>query len=164
MAFGWSKIWNLLLANTSLNDIFSIKGNIKESNKVTEYDELGRIIKEELKNENFKYSKEYEYKKRITSPSTLETYLLSKEVIKINDVLITEREYEHDTVGRITSIVDNTFGNKTYSYDEKTGYLSEDNERTYSYDLEGNILTNGENIITYNSDNHLLVNCINGVK
>ena len=106
MAFGWSKIWNLLLANTSLNDIFSIKGNIKESNKVTEYDELGRII----------------------------------------------------------SIGDNTFGNKTYSYDEKTGYLSEDNERTYSYDLEGNILTNGENIITYNSDNHLLVNCINGVK
>ena len=154
-------IMNLLLSNTSISDILSIKGNIKGSNKVSEYDDLGRLVKEELKNENFKYSKEYEYKKRISSSQTLETHLLSKEVIKINNVLITERTYETDDLGRITSIEDNLFGNKTYSYNQ-SGFLIQDNERTYSYDAEGNILTSGVDVLTYNSENHLLVTSING--
>ena len=154
-------IMNLLLSNTSISDILSIKGNIKGSNKVSEYDDLGRLVKEELKNENFKYSKEYEYKKRISSSQTLETHLFSKEVIKINNVLITERTYETDDLGRITSIEDNLFGNKTYSYNQ-SGFLIQDNERTYSYDAEGNILTSGVDVLTYNSENHLLVTSING--
>ena len=73
---------------------------------------------------------------------------MSKVVIKINDVLITEREYGHDTVGRITSIVDNTFGNKTYSYDQR-GFLIQENEREYEYDDNGNITKNGSDTLHY---------------
>ena len=82
---------------------------------------------------------------------------ISNETITFDNALITERSYSYNLNGMLSSITDNIFGSHTYAYNQ-LGYLTLDrtidskgniiSNTTFSYDLNGNILTNG-NITTY---------------
>ena len=75
--------------------------------------------------------------------------MIKSETIKLNGIELTRR-YEIDSLGRVTSINDPIFGNKTYAYNSK-GFLINDNGTTISYGKNGNITSYGSKTFSYDS-------------
>ena len=79
---------------------------------------------------------------------------MNKETFKINNINY-ERNYILDSLGRVTSITDTTFGSHAYSYNN-LGYLSSDDNKSLAYDINGNILSYGTNSYTYDNLSRLI--------
>ena len=158
-------ICDLTITNNAIYDVDGLKNKIQKVIKETKTDDLGRLIKEEIKENNLCYVQEYTYLRRSGSEQYT-SFLVETTKQLINNAFIKEIKYSYDNLKRVTRVQERY--NETSSFEEvenytydKRGYLVGDNDRTYEYDDNGNITKNGENIITYNSDNHLLVNSIN---
>lgn len=112
------------------------------------YDSFGRMNQYILyKNTNELFKNTYSFKTR--SDDTYTSLQVKKETIKINNTNY-ERNYTLDSLGRVTSITDTTFGSHTYTYDN-LGYLSFDDNKEITYDNNGNITNYGTNHYDYDS-------------
>ena len=109
-------------------------------------DEFRRICKKEItKGSNNIISSDIEYRYLGTDKTS---YQVGRETIICQSEI--ERRYEYDQVGRITSINDDVYGEKTYSYDDR-GFLIKDNGTNIEYDKNGNITKYGTTVYEYAS-------------
>lgn len=132
------------LSQTTINSLIN---KLTETKKISIYDELGFLKKTEIYDGNSNIlSNTYEYKK--SSNNSFLTINPSKETIKVNNNINTQRLYTTDEFGRITSVSDSLYGSHTYEYNSR-GFLTKEDSTTYTYDTNGNILTKGNNTFTY---------------
>lgn len=116
------------------------------------YDSFGRMNQYILyKNTNELFKNTYSFKTR--SDDTYTSLQVNKETIKINNTNY-ERNYTLDSLGRVTSITDTTFGSHTYTYNN-LGYLSFDDNKEITYDNNGNITNYGTNHYDYDNSSRL---------
>ena len=158
--------------NTSIPSSIS---SIEEYHKNHYYDSFGRMDQYILyKNNTELLNDTYSFKTR--SDDTYTSLQVKKETFKINNTNY-ERNYTLDSLGRVTSITDTTFGSHTYTYNS-LGYLSTDDNKSLTYDSNGNITDYGtnhyvydnlsrlvsynNNPITYNSTHPFLMKTYNG--
>ena len=108
--------------------------------KSTGYDTLGRAVDKEVYNgKEIVLRNEYEYNQtRITN-----------EQIRGLDFEV-NRSYSYDELGNIIKINDDKFGSHEYSYN-KEGFLIKEDDISYTYDDNGNILTSGALEFSYDS-------------
>ena len=146
-------ICDLIITNNAIYDVDGLKNKIQKVIKETKTDDLGRLIKEEIKDNNLSYVQEYTYLRRSGSEQYT-SFLVETTKQLINNAFIKEIKYSYDNLKRVTKVQERY--NETSSFEEvenytydKRGYLVGDNDRTYEYDDNGNITKNGENIITY---------------
>ena len=92
-------------------------------------------------------SNTYEYKTR--SDFKYLSKQIKEETIRYGNSNHT-RKYEIDSLGNITKITDNIFGNHEFTYDYRGFLVKADNE-TYSYDSNGNMTKKGSITLTYDS-------------
>ena len=95
----------------------------------------------------------YSFKTRYND-DTYTSLQVKKETFKINNTNY-ERNYTLDSLGRVTSITDTTFGSHTYTYDNM-GYLSKDDNKELDYDSNGNIKDYGTNHYAYDNSSRLV--------
>ncbi|MDY5982811.1 MAG: RHS repeat-associated core domain-containing protein, partial [Anaeroplasma sp.] len=95
----------------------------------------------------------YSFKTRYND-ATYTSLQVKKETFKINNTNY-ERNYTLDSLGRVTSITDTTFGSHTYTYND-LGYLSKDDNKILDYDSNGNIKDYGTNHYDYDTSSRLV--------
>ncbi|RIA77821.1 RHS repeat-associated protein [Anaeroplasma bactoclasticum] len=127
---------------------------LEEYHKNYYYDSFGRMEQKRIFNNSIGILRHtYSYKNR-SSDNTYTSLQVNKETIKIFNVYH-ERNYSLDSLGRVTSITDSTFGNHSYSYNA-LGYLSSDDNKSLTYDNNGNILSYGTNTYIYDNISRLV--------
>ncbi|MDY6141670.1 MAG: RHS repeat-associated core domain-containing protein [Bacilli bacterium] len=143
----------MIITNNAIYDVDGLKNKIQKVIKETKTDDLGRIIKEEIKDNNLCYVQEYTYLRRSGSEQYT-SFLVETTKQLINNAFIKEIKYSYDNLNRVTKVQERY--NETSSFEEvenytydKRGYLVEDNDRTYEYDDNGNITKNGSTTLNY---------------
>ena len=125
-------------------------------------DEFGRPSFKELKEEDRSLLKSvYTYKLKEASLVATD-YDIKEENIYANNTLLVKKEYQYDSLGRITKIIDPEFGNYEYVYSTR-GFLAQEKKLdnngnlastiSYIYDSNGNITNN--NGVTYTYDTYI---------
>ncbi|MDY6141942.1 MAG: RHS repeat-associated core domain-containing protein, partial [Bacilli bacterium] len=146
-------ICDLIITNNAIYDVDGLKNKIQKVIKETKTDDLGRLIKEEIKDNNLSYVQEYTYLRRSGSEQYT-SFLVETTKQLINNAFIKEIKYSYDNLKRVTRVQEKY--NETSSFEEvekytydKRGYLVGDNDRTYEYDDNGNITKNGSETLHY---------------
>ena len=146
-------IMDIYYKNTYISSIPSFITNLKEYHKNQYYDSFGRFKEYIIYQNNTELLKTtYSFKTR--SDDTYTSLLVNKEEYTINNTNY-ERNYTLDNLGKVVSISDLTFGSHTYSYNN-LGYLVSDDNKSITYDINGNVLTYGTNTYTYDNLSRLV--------
>lgn len=125
----------------------TLANELKDTTKVSEYDELGMLQKVVLrKGDTEILSTAMSYKKRSTYSSYISKQI-EKEVIKYGATTL-NRSYGIDALGNVTSVSDSTFGSHSYAYNAR-GFLTMEDSTEYEYDDNGNITKAGNTIFAY---------------
>ncbi len=134
-------------------ELDTISNAVKETTKLSIYDELGMLQKTEINLDRTNIlTHKYQYKKGNISTSHI-TGFIDKETITYGNRVV-ERKYNPDSVGNITWIEDTIFGSHSYEYNDR-GNLRRDNSTIYDYDSNGNITKAGATTFTYDSISRL---------
>ena len=137
--------------NTSIPSSIS---NKIEYHKNHYYDSFGRRNQYILyKNNTELLNNTYSFKTRYND-DTYTSLQVKKETFKINNTNY-ERDYTLDSLVRVTSITDTTFGSHTYTYNN-LGYLLSDDNKILDYDSNGNIKDYGTNHYDYDTSSRLV--------
>ncbi len=124
------------------------------------FNELGMLKKKEINNNNQSIlSNVISYKQGLYSKET--PIEISKETIKYKDTTI-NRKYGYLN-GNVTSISDSIFGSHTYEYNYR-GFLTKEDENEINYDKNGNIISYGNRIFTYDTTIKDRLTSVNGRK
>ncbi len=116
--------------------------------KALEYDSLGRKIKEIINYDG--------------TEVLINTHTYDKMRIVSENLSGVGRTYNYNARNYISSIIDSTYGNHTYTYDDR-GYLASDNNINYAYDGNGNILSAGSMQFIYDSNYKDRLNSVGGI-
>lgn len=147
----------------SVNTIQTLSNALKVVSTVTSYDELGIIkAKEVCCDSMVLMRKTLEYTKADDTESNFDKMdLRPYEEKNIFNTIQHSRIYEYDNCGRIISIADSTFGSNQFTYDNQERLVQAD-QVSITYDQNGNILTKGTNVYSYDSIYKNRLNCYNG--
>ena len=127
----------------------TLANELKDTTKVSEYDELGMLQKVIVRNGDSEIlSTAMNYKKRSTYSNFISKFI-EKEEIKYSSTIV-NRNYGIDALGNVTSVLDTTFGSHTYTYNARC-FLTKEDSIEYTYDDNGNILTAGNTVFAYDS-------------
>ncbi|MDE5867731.1 MAG: hypothetical protein K2H02_02185, partial [Anaeroplasmataceae bacterium] len=117
----------------------ALSNELKDTTKVREYDGFGRFSKLVLKESDVNIlSHEYIYtsKKEISTSIENLSHQISQEKISMGGKYPISRSYQIDALGNVTKITDVTFGNHSYTYNNR-GFLTKEDSTEYSYDDNG---------------------------
>ncbi len=142
---------------TTLN---TLSNELKDTTKISEYDELGMLQKKVIKHKDTVIlTNSYTYKKRSTSSIFISKFV-EKESIKYGSTTV-NRSYGVNALGNVTSVTDTTFGSHTYTYNAR-GYLIKEDNTEYTYDNNGNITKAGSTTFTYDTTIKDRLKSVNG--
>ncbi len=138
----------------------TLSNELKDTTKVSEFDELGMLQKKVIKHKDTDIlTNSYTYKKR-SSSSIFISKFVEKETIKYGSTTV-NRSYGVNALGEVTSVSDTTFGSHSYSYNTR-GFLEREDSIEYTYDSNGNITKAGSTIFTYDTTIKDRLKSVNG--
>ncbi len=136
-------------AYCEVSTLNTLSNELKDTTKVSEFDELGMLQKKVIKHKDTDIlTSSYTYKKR-SSSSIFISKFVEKETIKYGSTTV-NRSYGVNALGNVTSISDTTFGSHSYSYNTR-GFLEREDSTEYTYDSNGNITKAGSTTFTYDT-------------
>ena len=136
-------------AYCEVSTLNTLSNELKDTTKVSEFDELGMLQKKVIKHKDTDIlTSSYTYKKR-SSSSIFISKFIEKETIKYGSTTV-NRSYGVNALGNVTSISDTTFGSHSYSYNTR-GFLEREDSTEYTYDSNGNITKAGSTTFTYDT-------------
>ncbi len=128
----------------------TLANELKDTTKVSEYDELGMLQKVVIrKGDTEILSTAMSYKKRSTYSSYISKQI-EKETIKYGSSTVDRIYNKINALGNIEEITDSTFGSHRYEYNAR-GFLVKEDSTEYAYDDNGNITKAGNTVFAYDS-------------
>lgn len=128
----------------------TLANELKDTTKVSEYDELGMLQKVVIRKSDTEIlSTAMSYKKRSTYSSYISKQI-EKETIKYGSSTVDRIYNKINALGKIEEITDSTFGSHRYEYNAR-GFLIKEDSTEYEYDDNGNITKAGNTIFAYDS-------------
>ena len=137
--------------SSTTSTLTSLCNNLNLTTIMTGFDEFSRYRSVSIKKGYTNIlSKEVTYKKR-TNSSKYTSRIPASETIRFGSSTSSNlRQYTSDDLGRLLSITDSTFGNHSYTFDNR-GFLSNADGEAVTYNDNGNILTKGSKEFVYDS-------------